>query len=408
MKKCSSYGVVATLVAMYAVKIVVKVSVGGYVRSPAITGDGYHNIADIIEALALLLVIIIANVERPGYPFGLKKVESLFALGTGVGLTLMSFKIAGGALAGLLEPWPAADAATRSFLPLPVFEPLRVGRTFLPLVLGVTVGSAVISYFVGRWQIRHGRASGHEAMVADGEETLSDGRLEIAIAIGIGAEYLFRTPWIEYPLALAVSGLILKTAWEIGRRGLRSLLLKSIGAPVETGLTDLMMRLPGVLGVEKMRTFFSGPTAVVIVKIISRGQLAAQRDLKKAIETVTVPVFESHGIGESKFYIRFAMPAEDYHRIAVAVSGSGATAKVAPTFAAADWFYVVDVDDGMNVRVRAHPAKAGTEAAGFLAGKRVRHLRCLKPGPDDTRLAESCRATVQAAAHSSLRSLGLA
>lgn len=407
MKKSSSYFVVATLIAMYAVKVAVKIAVGGYVHSPAITGDGYHNVSDIIEAFALLFVIVIADVERPGYPFGLKKAESLFALGTGIGLSLMAFKVAGGALAGLIAPWPAADGAVRAVLPLPAFEPLRFERSCLPLVLGVTVGSAILSWFVGRWQIRHGRASGHEAMVADGEETLSDGRLEISIAVGIGAEYLFNAPWIEYPLALVVAGLVMKTAWEIGSRGVRSLLLKSIGADVEAELVAMMRRLPGILDVQKMRTFFSGPTAVVIVKVISRGQLNAQRDLKKGIESVTVPVFRAHGIGDSKFYIRFAMPPEDYHRIAVAVCGVGPTARIARTFAEADWLYVADVDDGMPVRIRAYPVPAEDAVVTFLTGKRVRHLRCLEPDPADRRLAEDSHATLRPAPHASLRSLGL-
>ncbi len=407
MKKNSSYIVVAVLIAMYAAKVAVKIAVGRYVHSPAIAGDGYHNISDIVEALALLFVIVIADVERPGYPFGLKRAESLFALGTGLGLFLMSLKVAGGALAGLLAPWPSADAAVRAVLPLPAFEPLRFEPACLPLVLGVTVGSAVLSYVIGRWQIRHGRAHGHEAMVADGEETLSDGRLEISIAVGISAEYLFNAPWIEYPLALVVAGLVLKTAFEIGLRGVRSLLLKSIGAEAEAEVSAMALRLPGVLDVQKMRTFFSGPTAVVIVKIISRSQLNAQRDLKKAIETVTVPVFRRHGIADSKFYIRFARPPEDYHRVAVAVRGAGPSARVASTFAEAERLYVADMDDGMPIRVRSYDLPPTAELAGFLAGKRIRHLRCLTPRSSDRQLAADSHATVQPAAHGSLRSLGL-
>src|SRR3989338_4771991 len=78
------YVVMAVTLAMYVCKVFAKVAVGSYVNSPMIEGDGFHNIADILESIIVITILVIAR--RPPtdtYPFGRKNAESIFELMVG-------------------------------------------------------------------------------------------------------------------------------------------------------------------------------------------------------------------------------------------------------------------------------------------------------------------------------------
>lgn len=51
------------VVSMYLVKAICKIGLGSQINSPMIAGDGFHNLADILEALAVIAVIWVA--KRP-------------------------------------------------------------------------------------------------------------------------------------------------------------------------------------------------------------------------------------------------------------------------------------------------------------------------------------------------------
>ena len=217
--------------------------------------------------------------------------------------------------------------------------------------------------------------NGNESVVADGKETRVDGLVEVAIIVGSVFENVLLMPWIEGIVTLIVAFFIGETAFEIVRQSVRSLLMKSVGNKAEIDLKKSIEQMPGVVEVQKMKTFFTGKTAVIIIKVISRSSACSQRLLKKGIEAITVPVLKQHDINDAKFYIRFADPPENSHREAVAVDERG---YVAWDVSSITRVIVCDVEDGIFKRETEHDVKVGTLAA-FLEKKHVSCIHCLAP-----------------------------
>lgn len=374
--KWTPHKVMLMVIGMYVVKAVVKMAVGRYVHSPAVIGEGLHSIADIPVAGLTMLIATIANHEDENFPFGLKKLESIGEVVTAVMLVVMAVTVTGYAVSGLIAPWPTFAAAVHEHLTfLPAYAPLRLGARYLPFVGAAMILSCGLSWFVGHWQIRQGRAMGHDIIVADGTETLSDARIELTVIAGIACEYVFRNPWLEYPLALVVAASLLHTAWELGKRGIESLLLRSLGKDLEEELAAAARTIPGVIDMPaaKLRTFRAGHTAIIIAKVISRCPLLiSQRDLKEAIETVAGPLAARAECQDAKFYLRFDTPSADFHRVAYAIAKPPGAVVIAPTVQQATHLRICDLADGEIQRAEDHEIQG--DWPRLLADKRVRCL----------------------------------
>jgi len=163
------YAVMGIVIAMYIVKATLKITIGTDINSPMIAGDGFHNVADIAEALAIIAVIFVAKLPTGNeYPLGRKNIEFFSSLAIGVGLLSLSVKFALASIVGLLSYFPALDTMARTLLTLPVHEPLLMDWQTFPWVVGITAGSAILSLLVSRYQMFVGKAAGHASLVADG------------------------------------------------------------------------------------------------------------------------------------------------------------------------------------------------------------------------------------------------
>lgn len=368
--------VMMIVVAMYIVKAAVKISVGGSINSPMIAGDGFHNVADIFEAGAVMLVIWFAKL--PGgkaYHFGRKNVEFFASLLIGVALLGLCVNFALKSVAGLLSLAPSVDAAVRGVVGfLPEHEPLvMTGGTFW-WVLAITAGSALLSVVVSRYQIAAGKKSGHASLVADGEETASDGRIELVALVGVIAEYTFHAPWLEYPLGLFVAYLIARTGLELFMRGFRVLLQHSIGVEHDAKIEQICLSVPGVIDVRNLKTFQVGHTAVVLVTVTSRLGSVPVKHIKFAVENHIRDYVLGTDFKDCEVYFQCEKPEPNPYRVAFAV-GSDFRLVSAPT--AAVRFLVCDVEDGGIVRVQKE--RVPSDWVEFLKRKRVRSLYVYPP-----------------------------
>jgi len=407
MKKriLSPNAVMLVIIAIYIVKVLAKSTVGTYASSSAQIADAWHNSSDIVAALFVIVAVLISNLKRPEYPYGLHRVESIFSVVTGLLLLYVAFDTAVHGLSALLYVRPAAAAWGQAHLHLPAFAPVKLGLKYLPWILAVSLSGAVCSWYAGSWQMRQGKASGHESIVSDGRETRCDGIVELGTAAGAILENILGLAWIEGIVTLLVAFFIAEAAFEILRRGLRSLVLKSIGGEIEADLKRTAELVPGVLEATKLRTFFSGPVAIINMKIVSRNPLLAQRDMKQALERIGAAALMHHDVTDSKFYIRFAMPEEKPHRIAIGIAKtSNGTAVIAPTLGAISAVYVCDVVDGelRNVVMEELPS-SWLEVR--LKQKRVRKLIC--SGKIDPFWTQKLGMPVEQSPHRSLAAYGL-
>jgi cation diffusion facilitator family transporter len=381
------FGVMSLVVLMYLVKAVLKITVGHQINSPMIEGDGYHNLADILEALAVIVVIWVA--KRPAssdYPFGKKNVEFFTSLAIGGALLVMAVQFALKSAVGLLALAPSFDQAVRAVLPLPVHEPLVMSTSTLPWVLALTIGSVILSLVVSRYQIAMGKRGGHASMIADGQETASDGRIEIITLIGVVGEYAFNAPWLEYPLGLVVAFAIAHTGYELFQDGLRVLLQHSIGQEHEEEITKRCLAVAGVNKVESLKTFQIGSTAVCILTVTTEHRTGTISHLKYGIEYHIKQYLLDSGFNDCELNVKFEKPEPARHRIAYAVvekesesANAALSFVVAPSIAAATHIVVCDLENGMVVRTKQE--EKPTDLPAFLDKKRVVRLYLFTADP---------------------------
>lgn len=349
--------VMVAVAAMYVIQIVTKVGVGRYIRSPMIEGDGWHMVSDLFAALIVIGMIRLSKVKpSESFPFGLKMVESLGEFAVGLSMFWLAFSVGREALTGLF----GHDHSS-----------VRIGRPYLSLALGATAGNAAFSWAVGRWQTSVGKSSGHVSMIADGQETISDARIGVATALGVVGEYLFHAPWLEYPFALGVAILIVKTGGEIFLRGLGSLMKRSLGAEFNAKIREAAVSVRGVVGVEDLRTFRSGGDAVCNIKIASRAPNCAHIDLKNEI-TNRVHERLKGDFPKTWLFVRFVLPETPRRRVAVAIREEGGRLSVAASHLVATRFLICDVEDGEIVRRKDAPA--APDILKLLREKRVTAL----------------------------------
>jgi cation diffusion facilitator family transporter len=359
----SPYGVMSIVLAMYVAKVISKLAVGDRVNSPMITGDGYHNIADIFEALLVIATVFFASRPADGaYPLGRKNAESLLSFLIGGALLVMACKLAVGSLFGL--------AGSKLFQ----HEPLLMGPEHFWWVAGVTGGSMALSFVIGAYQIRIGRAGGYESLTADGQETRSDGMIEAAAFAGVLSEYAFDAPRIEHAFALLVAFKMGQTGREIAGRGLAALLQRSLGAEAEGAVRGAVLSIHGVADVGSLKTFRVGQKAVVIIKIVTRCGPAANRLIKEAAVARMTAALKEAGQEAGEFFVRFDRPDPDWHRLAVLIVHKDGRARVAEPHEASH-LRICNIDDGECVRTKDRPLPKTTDAiAALIREKRIRAL----------------------------------
>jgi len=378
----SPFAVMWMVVGMYAVKAILKIGIGQHINSPMIAGDGFHNLADILEALAVLLVIWIS--KRPSsddYPFGKKNVEFFTSLAIGAVLLVMSFNFALQSLSGLLAIFPDIDAAVRGFLPLPEHHPLVMDGGTFPYVVALALGSVIASFLVSRHQKRVGKASGHASMIADGEETAGDGIIELITLLGVLGEYFFHAPWLEYPLGLLVAGVIAHTGWELFMSGFRVLLQHSIGAEHEAEIRSRCLNMAGVQDLAAVKTFQIGSTAVCMITVVTEHNTSTIAQIKYGLEQSLSEYLLQSDFKECELHLKFQKPEPNRHRVAFAVISKDNHLVVAADVEQASHIIICDVEHDDIVRSKQEPKPLAAELSQFLKRKRVTRFYLFHPQP---------------------------
>lgn len=362
--------VMAVVALMYIVKSIVKISLGTAINSPMLTGDGLHNIADIFEALAVILVIKV-SLRPPSerYAYGRKNIEFVSAGAIGLGLIGMAVLFTVKSVTGILHYVPDVDGAVRSVIPLPAFEPLIMSAAHFPWVVTATAGSVLLSWFVSRYQIRVGKKTGHDSLIADGEETASDGRIEMVALVGVLAEYIFHAPWIEYPLGIVIAFLIFRTGRELWMKAWHVLLQHTIGVEHDQEIRRRLSTTPGVTSAESVKTFQVGRIAVCHLTVTTRCATQTVNHIKYAIERGVEGYVLAQDFHKVETHINFQPPSPDRHRRAIAIVRNGGNVAVAPTVEEANAFLILDFEFGRIIRATEEEAQGNP--LSLLCVKRV-------------------------------------
>ena len=312
----SPYTAQGISIAQYAIKAVLKIGIGTAVASSMITGDGFHNLADIVPALIVVLGIWIRKREWKGFPFQLKETESILTLIIGGLLMFTGLKIGWNSTLGCLSLVPTLDAAVRGLISLPTHEAVHVSRSLLWPLVGLMGGSFAFSIAIGQFQIHIGKMTGELALVADGKETMTDGIVEGVGLVGVVLVQRFGWSAAEYLLGYVVMGFVLHTGWEIFKPSLDAVLKRSLGEEVETAIRDAIADTPGTESTERLATFHIGrTTGVCLATVTTRLEADRHAGLRLALTHVIDGCLrEAEDIRETEIRIEFVEPAANPHR----------------------------------------------------------------------------------------------
>jgi cation diffusion facilitator family transporter len=370
---------VAAVVAIaYIAKATAKIGVGSWINSPMISGDGFHNIADVLEVIAIGVVLFIAARQASDrYPYGRKNMEWFTQLGIGIGLFLAAGNFIVACCVGLLSYVPVADHAVRGLIPwLPAHEGVALNGHTFPWVLGVTAISFCVSLVLSRYQIMVGKRTGHASLIANGEEAASDGWIEAVTVFGVIAEYVTGWGFLEYILGLVVAVMVLRTGKELFLVGWRVLLQHSIGADHEDAIRAACGAVRGICGVKELKTFQVGHTAVVMVTCETLAGSHGTTYIKKGVESAirSYVLADDSDFKGADIHVKMQRPDPRRHRIGYGVFfNPQGVAVLAPAVGRITHVAVCDVEHDDIVRSKLLPL-SGIGLAELTAEKRIQRL----------------------------------
>jgi len=248
--KLGERGAIISIIA-YIVLSVIKLIVGYTADSAALRADGLNNTTDIIASIAVLIGLRISR--RPAddnHKYGHWKSETIASM-------VASFIMMAVGLQVLID--------TVSTL----FEGKQESPDIVAAYVGI--GSAVVMYFVYRYNRNLSRKIDSKAVMAAAKDNLSDAWVSIGTTIGIiGSQ--FGMPWLDIVTAILVGFLICKTAWDIFSEASHEL---SDGFDEQKlkMYEDVIFDLEGVKGIKSIKGRNYGNNEVVDVVILVNSQL---------------------------------------------------------------------------------------------------------------------------------------
>lgn len=171
-----------------------KLSIGYFAHSEALTADGWNNSTDILASVAVLIGLRLA-VKPPDsdHPYGHQRAETISSL-------VASFIMF---VVGLEVLYSAG-------------KKIMLGQSEHPdpIAIWVSLFGALVMGIVYQINARIAKKTQSQAVMAAAKDNLSDALVSIGAAVGIIAAQ-FQLAWLDSITALIVGLIILKTAYEI-------------------------------------------------------------------------------------------------------------------------------------------------------------------------------------------------
>ncbi len=130
--------------------------------------------------------------------------------------------------------------------------------TYAPIAIAVPLLSAVISFYLGKYQYRIGNSINAQSLIATGREMKLDAFSSIVVFMGIILSY-FKIPYINGIIGFFIGFLILKIGYDCAKSSILSLMDASPDIELEEILIKDILDIPGVKTVETLRLRQSGP-----------------------------------------------------------------------------------------------------------------------------------------------------
>ncbi|WP_126425348.1 cation diffusion facilitator family transporter [Brevibacillus marinus] len=232
--------------AVYGILALTKLGAGWYTASRALVADGWNSASDVLVSLAILIGLVVAGKPADDdHRYGHFRAETAAAL-----------------IAALLMAGVGIDQLMGTLQLLFSEQPLERPD---PLALYVAGASALAMYLVYRINRSIAQRTNNLAVLAAAYDNRADALVSAAAAAGIAGAQT-GAGWLDPIAALIVSGVILKTAWQVGAEAIHSLMdgfqgekLAEIAARIE--------QVDGVREIVDLRARYHGSAVHVDVTI---------------------------------------------------------------------------------------------------------------------------------------------
>ncbi|WP_042347157.1 cation diffusion facilitator family transporter [Bacillus massiliigorillae] len=261
--KLGERGAMISIIA-YIFLSILKLIVGFISSSDALKADGLNNTTDIIASIAVLIGLKIA--QRPpdkDHKYGHWKSETVASL-------IASFIMFAVGIQVITD-------TVRSF-----FAEEKASPDILAAYIGIF--SAIVMYFVYRYNKRLGARINSKAVMAAAKDNISDAWVSIGTAIGIFGAQL-NMPWLDSFTAFIVGLLICKTAWDIFKEATHEL---TDGFDVEklSAYKELISKVNGVKGINgiKGRNYGNNEVIDAVIFVESSLNINEAHDIATLVE----------------------------------------------------------------------------------------------------------------------------
>jgi cation diffusion facilitator family transporter len=258
--KLGERGAIISIIAYICLSII-KLIVGYMSDSAALKADGLNNTTDIIASIAVLIGLRLS--QRPpdkDHGYGHWKSETIASMIASFIMLAVGIQVINDALNSMFQ-----------------------GEKEIPNILAAYVGifSAIVMYFVYRYNKRLAAKINSKAVMATAKDNISDAWVSIGTAVGIFGSQL-NMPWLDTLTAVVVGLIICKTAWDIFRQASHEL---SDGFDVEKIelYRNVIMKVDGIKGIKEIKGRNYGNNEVIDVVILVNSTL----DIKEAHDIAT-------------------------------------------------------------------------------------------------------------------------
>jgi cation diffusion facilitator family transporter len=257
-----------------------KLIIGYFTNSEALSADGLNNSTDIIASIAVLVGLKIS--QKPpdkDHRYGHFRAETVAAL-------IASFIMIAVGLQVLYQ-------AVMKFRVQTIESPDMIAAW-------TTLFCAIVMYFVYVYNVRLARKINSNALMAAAKDNRSDSFVSIGAFIGIlGSQ--FGLPWLDPLTALLVGVIICKTAWDIFRDSTHALT-----DGFDNGELQMIKKtISGTPGVEKIfdiKARVHGNNTLVDVTICVDNQLNVSES-HEITENIEKRILEIHNISHVHIHI---------------------------------------------------------------------------------------------------------
>jgi cation diffusion facilitator family transporter len=217
---------------------VLKLAVGFLTGSVSVLSEAVHSITDLLAAGAVLFTVRLADLPPDeSHPYGHGKVESLFTLAEALLLLAAAVAIVYEAVERLLTH----------------ARPPRVEWGMAVMAVATGVNLLLVPYL-----LRVARRTDSLALQADAENHRADITTSLGVLLGLGLVRLTGRGFFDPALAIAVSLMILRTAWRLTWGALPPLMDTQLSPEDVNVVRQVLEAEPGVRGYHKLRTRKSG------------------------------------------------------------------------------------------------------------------------------------------------------